>query len=112
MSTADLQTFMVGLGGLPPSELRQAKRLYVHNAISQYRALEESHSALGFVQILFAIVPFFWPILYAQRRSMAANKRLLRERITNALMVWREDLQGEDFALPWDQADGHQGSAS
>jgi hypothetical protein len=47
--------------------------------------------------VFFALIPFFWPPLYAQRRSMAAARRLAAERIRNAIAAWKDDLEGESF---------------
>ena len=67
--------------------------------MGRYNALQESIRAFGCVQVIFAIIPIFWPILYAQRRMMRAQQRLFQERIRNALDVWEDDLEGEDFDL-------------
>jgi len=97
LSAEKLQMFAAGLAGLAPEEVRKAKVLYIRNAISEYHALQESLRAFGCVQILFALIPLFWPVLYAQRRMINAQRRLFRERIENALTVWRDDLRGETF---------------
>ena len=99
LSAEKLQLFVAGLSGLPPDEVRKAKTLYIRNAIAEYNALQESIRAFGCVQIFFVIIPIFWPILYAQRRMMRAQQRLFQERIRNALLVWEDDLEGEDFDL-------------
>jgi hypothetical protein len=101
LSPEKVQFFLAGLAGLPKDEVRKAKVLYLKNAISEYRAAVESIEAFGWVQMAFAIVPIFWPILWMQRKAMQAGKRLMRERIENALDVWREDLEGEQFDLRW-----------
>ena len=95
MAPQQLQSFVAGLAGLPPDEIRKAKSLYIRNAISEYRALQTQMRAFGALQILFAIIPFFWPILIVQRISMNSSLRLYEERIRNALAVWRDDLGGE-----------------
>jgi hypothetical protein len=99
LSPEKLQLFAAGLGGLPREEIRKAKVLYIRNAISEFKAMEESLRAFGCLQIFFAIIPIFWPILYAQRRMMNSQRRLARERIQNAIDVWKEDLEGETFDL-------------
>lgn len=97
LSPEKMQLFLAGLSGLPEDEVRKAKELYLRNAISEYRALEETLSAFGCVQVMFAIIPFFWPILWLQRKAMNAQRRLFRERIQNALDVWADDLPGVHF---------------
>ena len=90
-----LQLFIAGLSGLNTDEVRKAKILFIRNELSQLKALKESIAGFGVVQGCFAVIPFFWPILWAQRRGMNAALTLQKEQIRNALMVWREDL-GDD----------------
>lgn len=100
LSPEKMQLFLAGLSGLPEDEVRKAKVLYLRNAISEYEAAMSMMGAFGCVQIVFAIIPIFWPILYAQRRMMNSSKKLMRDRIENAMDVWRDDLRGEHFDLP------------
>ncbi len=100
LSAHQLQLFSAGLVGLTTDEIRKAKSLYIRNAISEYKAYREQVAGLRFVQVAFAIIPFFWPILYAQHRSIRAQEVLFRERINNALDVWHDDLAGEQIELP------------
>ena len=95
LSPAQMQLFVAGLSGLSSDEVRKAKSLYLRNALSEYRALKTSLSAFGVLQIVFAIIPLFWPILWMQRTAMKAQDKLYRERIANALAVWNDDLGGE-----------------
>jgi len=97
LSPERLQFFVAELSGLAPEEVRKAKSLYVLNAISEYRAMNASFEAFGCLQMVFAIIPIFWPILYVQRRMMRAQKTLFQERIRHAIAVWKDDLQGEAF---------------
>lgn len=99
LSPEKLQLFVAGLSGMPPDEVRKAKVLYLRNAVSEYRALVASLNAFGVVQLFFAIIPLFWPILWAQRRAMSAQRQLAQERIRNAVDVWRDELRGERFDL-------------
>ena len=103
LSPEKMQMFLAALSGLPQEEVRKAKSLYIRNAISEYHAMLESLRAFGCVQVVFAIIPFFWPILYAQRRMMNAQRRLFEERIANALEVWKDDLGGERFDFRRDE---------
>jgi hypothetical protein len=100
LSPEKLQLFVAGLSGLSREEVRKAKSLYLRNAISEYRALVESMQGFRNVQGCMSIIPIFWPILGAQRRMIDAQMRLARERIRNAIDVWKDDLQGEHFDLP------------
>jgi hypothetical protein len=99
LSQDKLQMFVVGLSGLAPEEIRKAKILYIKNSISEYKALKASYKAAGFVQVLFMLIPLFWPILFLQRKTMRAEEKLFRERIENALEVWGDDLKGINFTI-------------
>jgi len=103
LSSEKLQMFVAGLSGLAPEEVRKAKVLYLRNAISELEALQGSLRAFGFVQGCFAIIPIFWPILYAQRRIMNSQLKLAKDRIRNAIDVWRDDLRGERFHFEGDE---------
>ena len=62
--------------------------------------MTESLKAFGCIQAVFMLIPIFWPILYMQRRMMKAGKKMLRDKITNAIDVWKDDLGGEAFDIP------------
>ena len=94
-----IQNFIGTLAGLPPEEIRKAKILFIRNAISEYRAMTEAHVGFEKLQGCMSFIPIFWPVLGVQKRMMAAQRRLMRERIQNAIDVWRDDLQGERFDL-------------
>jgi len=87
-----LQLFIAGLSGLNVDEIRKAKLLFLKNELSQLRALKESLAGFGVAQGCFAIIPIFWPILWAQRKGMNAALTLQKDQIRNALSVWRDDL--------------------
>ena len=93
-----LQLFIAGLSGLSGDEVRKAKLLFIRNEVSQLRALQTSYAGFGVAQGCFAIIPFFWPILWAQRAGMKAAYTMQVEQIRNALFVWRDDL-GPDAAV-------------
>lgn len=91
--------FVGSLAGLSAEEVRKAKVLYIRNAISEVEAFESSMAAFKTLQGCFAVIPIFWPILYAQKRMMAAQSKLNKDRIRNAIDVWKDDLQGERFQI-------------
>jgi hypothetical protein len=99
LSPEQLQLFVAGLSGLAPEEVRKAKLLYIRNAISEYHAMEAMFEGFGQAQGCMSVIPVFWPILGAQKRMMTAQRQLAKERIRNAIAVWREDLKGETFRL-------------
>ncbi|NLE59579.1 MAG: hypothetical protein GX616_14555 [Planctomycetes bacterium] len=99
LSPEKLQLFIAGLSGLSREEIVKAKSLYIRNAISEYRAMVETLKSFRVVHLFFALIPIFWPFIYAQKRSTDAQLRLARERIRNAIDVWKDDLRGEKFDL-------------
>ena len=99
LSPEKMQLFVGSLAGLSADEVRKAKVLYIRNALSELEAFESSMSAFKMLQGCFAIIPFFWPVLYAQKRMMAAQSKLNKDRIRNAIDVWKDDLQGERFQI-------------
>ena len=99
LSPEKLQLFVAGLSGLAPEEVRKAKVLYIRNAISEFHALQTSMAAFGKASGCMSVIPVFWPVLGAQKTILSAQLQLARERIRNAIDVWRADLRGERFQL-------------
>ena len=99
LSSERLQLFVAGLSGLAPEEVRKAKLLYLRNAIAEFEAMQASYQGFGQAQGCMSIIPLFWPIIGAQKRMMAAQLKLGKDRIRNAIDVWRGDLKGERFLL-------------
>ena len=97
LSPEKLQLFVATLSGLAPEEVRKAKVLYLRNAISEFKAIKDSYEGFGQAQGCMSIIPIFWPIIGAQKKMMNANLNLQKERIKNAIDVWKEDLKGETF---------------
>jgi hypothetical protein len=99
LSPEKMQLFVAGLSGLAPDEVRKAKLLYIRNAIAEYRAMVDSYAGFGQMQGCMSIIPLFWPMIGLQKRIMSAQLQLAKERIRNAIDVWRGDLKGERFQL-------------
>lgn len=97
LSPEKLQLFVAGLSGLAGDEVRKAKLLFIKNEISELKALKASLAGFGVAQGCFAIIPIFWPILWAQRVGMNSAMTMQVEQIRNAIDVWRDDL-GADAA--------------
>ncbi|MEM1178411.1 MAG: hypothetical protein AAGM22_08710 [Acidobacteriota bacterium] len=95
LSPEKLQLFVASLSGLADDEIRKAKILFIRNELSELRAFKTSFSGFTVLQGCFALIPFFWPILWAQRRSMEAMMSLQKDQVLNALSVWRDDLGDE-----------------
>ena len=45
------------------------------------------------------MIPFFWPVMGAQKKMIDAQLQLAKARIRNAIEVWRNDIRGERFEL-------------
>ena len=99
LSPERLQMFLAGLSGLAPEEVRKAKLLYLRNAISEFQATKASYQGFGQAQGCMSFIPIFSPIIGAQKGMMAAQLQLSKDRIRNAIGVWRDDLKGERFLL-------------
>jgi hypothetical protein len=99
LSPEKLQLFVASLSGLAPDEVRNAKLLLIKDAISEYEAMRSALESFGQMQGCLSVIPVFWPVIGARRRMMAAQRRLARDRIRNAIAVWWDDLKGERFRL-------------
>jgi hypothetical protein len=99
LSAEKLQLFAAGLSGLAPEEIREAKLLYLRNTTSEFQAMQASLQGFGQAQGCMSVIPLFWPIIGAQKRMMAAGLQLGKDRIQNAIDVWRDDLKGERFVV-------------
>jgi hypothetical protein len=98
LSPEALVAFAATIRGLSPDEIRDAKRLFVLNAITDYEKSRSQSFAFGFLQIVFAIIPFFWPILLMQRWSINTELKAQKTKISNAISIWRESL-GDAFVV-------------
>ena len=101
LSAEKLQLFIAGFSGLAPEEVRKAKLLYLRNSISEFQAMQARFHGLSQAQAqgLMSIIPLFWPFIAAQKRMMAAQLQLSKDRIHNAIDVWRSDFKGERFLV-------------
>jgi hypothetical protein len=97
LSLERMQQFALTLAHLPPDEMRKAKLLYIRNAIAEFRAYEKSVAGFAQMQGCMSIIPVFWPILKLQKKIMSAQEELARQRILNAIDVWRDDLEAVGF---------------
>jgi len=94
-----LVMFARGLAGLPPEEVRQLKRLYVKNTVTDLRA-EIGHREAGFrAGCIHWLIPLFWPFAWAERSSISVAKRRGRELVANLREAWSEDLRGLELDL-------------
>ncbi|MBI1347399.1 hypothetical protein GC163_14060 [bacterium] len=98
-SNADLSSLMAftaNLAALSPDEIRKAKRLYIANAIAEYEALKIQQDGTWLLRVLCAIIPVGWPVLISETTRMKAERHSQRQKILNALEIWRDDL-GESY---------------
>ena len=98
-SPEKLQIFVAGLSGLAVAEVRKAKVLYLLNAVSDYHAAAAAAQALGSVQRSFGLFSLLRPLWGAQKATIDAAQQARKERILNAIRVWRDDIKGERFVI-------------
>jgi hypothetical protein len=97
LSPEKLQSFAASIAGLPQHEMRQAKLLYIRNAIAELRAQEQVFASFGKLQGCLSIIPVFWPVLAMQKKMMATHKQMSQQKIINAIDVWKDDLAAVGF---------------
>ncbi len=91
LDPAALMTFAATLGHLPPDEVERAKVLYVKNAITDYRTACVAMRGMMVAFGVLSIIPVFWLVTIPGLLSMRAARRNLREKIVNAIEVWKLD---------------------
>lgn len=96
---AALAAFAGVLANLPKEEIRKAKKLYIMNAIEDFKALRGSARAMIITMGLLSIIPIFLvvfiPVLIAYRKNIKAA----RQKILNAIEVWGDDLGSDCIEL-------------
>lgn len=97
LSPEKMQLFLATLAHLPPEEIPKAKLLYIRNAIAEFRALETTMASFRQLQGCMSIIPIFWPVISLQKRVMNTQIDLARQRILNAVDVWKDDLRAAGF---------------
>src|SRR5579884_1608917 len=97
LSPQGMMAFTSTLAGLPPDEVRKAKQLYLLDALTAYEARQRSYAAFAVLQLLFAVIPCFWPVLLVQVLMINSSRNASRQMIANALEVWRDDLGWEEY---------------
>lgn len=122
------QDFVAGLAGLPREEIQKAKILFIRNAISAYKdarrrkladllfpaiigpaffllvgafAMASAPEMEGPSPLLFFMIPagFLWVMAIIQLCQMNSSLKFHKEKIRNAIEVWRGDLGKETFNL-------------
>jgi len=99
LDPAALAAFAGSLANLPKEEIRKAKKLYILNALAEFEVQQRSGRAMiitmGFMSIIPVFLIVFIPALIAYRSGMKAA----RQKIVNAVEVWRDDLGADHEAL-------------
>lgn len=99
LDPAALGLFASTLAALPQDEVRKAKLLYLRNAMADHqmalRTMRGYLIALG----VMSLVPVFLLVFVPAWWSYRAMRDTGRQKILNALEVWREDLGAEGEAL-------------
>ncbi len=98
-SADKLQLFIASIGSLTGDEARKAKLLYLRNELADFDAENSDARSLTVLQLVFAVMPLFWPFLYVQRQNLVNAAKLSARRIRNALDVWKTDLGDEHVRL-------------
>jgi hypothetical protein len=91
-----LTTFAASLATLPKDEIRKAKSLYVRNAIADYKMMVKTSKGFLIVLGVLSIIPIFLFVFIPTLIGYRAGKENGRQKIKNALEVWRDDL-GDDY---------------
>lgn len=112
LSPEKMQLFLATLAHLPPEEIQKAKLLYIRNAIAEFRALETTTASFRQLQGCMSIIPIFWPVISLQKRVMNTQIELARQRILNAVDVWKDDLRAAGFDASRFDLSQPQGDAS
>ena len=106
----DFSAFAASLKNLTKEEIRQAKVLYMKQAITGYKSSCQNIPLfllwIGSISIYMflssiTVFPFFalFPLLFLFiiLRSIKNSLRCGKKQITNALEIWKEDLEGDYF---------------
>jgi hypothetical protein len=98
LDSSALTTFAASLATLPKDEMRKAKSLFIRNAIADYRMTIKSSKGFLIVMGIMSIIPVFLVVFIPAYLGYRAAKENGKQKIRNALEVWKDDL-GEDYLL-------------
>ncbi len=98
LDPSTLTTFAAALATLPGDEIRKAKSLFIRNAIADYRMTLKSTKGFLIVLGVMSIIPVFLIVFIPAFFSYRAAKENGKQKIKNALEVWKDDL-GSDYDL-------------
>lgn len=98
LDPSTLTTFAATLATLPAEEIRKAKSLFIRNAIADYRMTIKTTRAFLIVIGIMSLIPLFLIVFLPAFFSYRAARENGKQKIRNALEVWKDDL-GSDYAL-------------
>ncbi|MCB0734845.1 MAG: hypothetical protein H6608_07285 [Flavobacteriales bacterium] len=99
LSAEAIQSFAAALSGLEPQEMRKAKELYLRNAITELKSEKRQYKASWITMGLHLLIPIFWPMLFGAQKQARIELEEYKERISNALEVWKDDLGSSYYPL-------------
>jgi len=94
-----LSAFTASLAALPRDEVRKAKSLFIRNAIADYRMAMKSTKGFLIMFGIMSIIPIFLLITIPAFISYKAAKENGKQKIINALEVWKEYLADDYLQL-------------
>ncbi len=92
MTPESLSLFFARLEGLDNAEIQKAKELYLRNAITELASEQKQYKISWLVMGLHLLIPIFWPMLLGSQKQAKIELYEAKERIENALKVWRHDI--------------------
>ena len=96
LAPSALSTFAASLTALPSEEIRKAKSLFIRNAIADYEMIVSSSRGMVITMGILSIIPVFLIVFIPTLISYRAAKKNGKQKIINALEVWKEELE-EDY---------------
>jgi hypothetical protein len=94
-----LAAFAGSIANLPKEEVRKAKKLYILNAIVEFKAQRAGGRTMIITMGIMCIIPIFLivfiPALIGYRSGITAA----RQKILNTVEVWKEDLGADSEEL-------------
>ena len=97
LSPATLAAFVGSMTNLPKEEIQKAKRIYILNAIEDFKAMRASARAGVVVLGIFSIIPIFLIIFIPALISYRRNIEAARQKILNAIEVWKDDMEPAEY---------------
>lgn len=93
LSEEKIGSFVSGLAGLSPDELKKAKVLFIRNAITEYNATKETYKKMLYIPVIG------WLSYLMNLPFQATVFKGMKQKIFNSIEVWKDDLAGETFNI-------------